>query len=405
MAAIFVLGCSELGRAITGRPNWLALPCALTFYNAQLLMGFVNFIFGLGVFLCAFAFWLRVRNRMAPWPFCLCCLLGIAAFLAHLSSLMLLGVACLTVAIFDLLRDRCLPTFFLKLAWLACPALLMAAFMKGSGRVGAFDWHSLLPTVNKLSLILSPIASYSQLLKRLCELVLLLFLLAIFKGCKLHRTAAIGLAFLALFLFSPESLFASHYVAERYAVPCFLFLLLSIEPRWGRWQKAACGLLLIAMLLRIGNIAANWISMSRDSEKILALGQVLPRGASVFVLWPTADAVATPPGRDAGFIHGVQLWAVSRDADVSTLFAFRGMQPLVFRQSYCHSDITARAMNLECFPHFDFIWTLAPSPAYAQVLSGMATPAAAWDNYTLWRVNRPADPSPSAAGPLIYPEK
>ena len=397
MAAIYVLGCSEVGRAVTGKPNWLALACAFTFYNTQLLMGFVNFIFGLGVFLCAFALWLRVRNRMAPWSFCLCCLLSIVAFLAHLSSVMLLGVACFTIALFDLVRNRKLLVFFANVAWLACPVVLMVAFMKGSGRVGAVDWHSFLPTINKLSLILSPIGSSSQLVKRVCEVVLLLFFLAILKGSKVHRTMAVALVFLALFLFSPESLFASHYVAERYAVPCFLLLLLSIEPRWGGWQKAAFGLLLAAMMLRVGNITANWIAMSRDSEKVVALGQVLPRGASVFVVKPVGDAVANPPDQEAGLFHVIQLWTVSRDADISTLFALAGQQPLVFRQSYCHSDITLSSANMECFPHFDFIWIFDPSPAYSKVLLGMATPAAAWDKFTLWRVNRPAVLSAASA--------
>src|ERR1035438_9651640 len=77
-AALYVLGCSAVGRAVTGKPNWLALVCAFTFYNSQLLYGFVNYVFGIGVFLCVFAFWFRVRNAISPLRFFLLCLLSLA---------------------------------------------------------------------------------------------------------------------------------------------------------------------------------------------------------------------------------------------------------------------------------------------------------------------------------------
>jgi hypothetical protein len=132
-ATLYVVGCSEVGRAPTGKPNWLALVCAFTFYNSPLLFGFVNYVFGVGVFLCVFAFWLRVRNAMTPLRFFLCCLLSIVAFLVHLSSIVILGVACVTIALLDFVYDRKVRSLVVKLAWLAAPLLLMEASSKEAG--------------------------------------------------------------------------------------------------------------------------------------------------------------------------------------------------------------------------------------------------------------------------------
>ncbi|MGH9488155.1 MAG: hypothetical protein ACRD04_11270 [Terriglobales bacterium] len=48
-ALLYVLGCDALGKAAWGRPHWLALAAGLTFFNSNLLLGRVNYMFGLAV--------------------------------------------------------------------------------------------------------------------------------------------------------------------------------------------------------------------------------------------------------------------------------------------------------------------------------------------------------------------
>ncbi len=403
-ATLYVLGCSAVGRAITGKPNWLAPLCAFTFYNTQLFEGLVNYIFGVGIFLLAFAFWLSVRRRITPWSFLGCCLLSLIAYLAHLSSIAFLGLACLTVALLDYAEDRKLSRFVFKMAWLTCPLLLLIAFFKGSGQMGTIEWAHLWkldPTQ-----LLSPIKSYSMFLDIGAVAALTACFIALSKGCTLHRTVAVSLVFFLFFLITPEGVFTAGYIAQRFVVPGCLLLVLSMEPRWGWRQKAALGLALATMTVRTGDIAANWLSIDRESRHVLAMGEIFPQGASVFALQQDHH-----PPKSAGLrrridyamqfwegspekhlIHVIQFWTLSHEADVSTLFAVPGQQPLVFRQLSCHATPIFGEAAMNCFSNFDFVWTYDAGPAYRRVLAGIAPPVATLEETTLWHVNRASPP-------------
>jgi hypothetical protein len=380
-AALYVLGCSAVGRAVIGKPNWLALVCAFTFYNSQLLFGFVNYVFGIGVFLCAFAFWLRIRNAMTPLRFFLCCLLSMAAYFAHLSSVVILGAACCTIALLDFVRDRKIRGLIVKLAWLACPVFLMVGFMKGSGHVGTIDWGS--PT-EKLIALLAPVRSYSVALDVGLIFVLLLCALAMLRGSKIHGTAIAALVLFALFLFTPKALYTVSAADARYVIPAYMLLILSIEPRWGRWRKAALAVALAAMAIRTVSITADWLTISRRSEQVLAMGQILPEGARIYAFKPALNASKL----DRGSSTVIEFWTVSHDAELSNLFAFRGAQPLVFRQPPCNDS-----ERIKCLASYDYVWTYDPPASLQQVLLRFATPASTWEKVTLWRVNRKADSS------------
>ena len=389
-AALYIFGCSELGRIIVGKPNWLALVCALTFYNTELMKGLVNFIFGLAVFFCVFAFWLRVRERLSPMSFSLCALLSIVAFLSHLSSFVLLGVACSTVAFLDFVRHRRLLKLTIELAWLGLPVLLIVAFLRGSGRVGSIIWSPEWKT--KLIYLLSPFRSYSLPLVAAVAVALLLCFTVMLKGSRVHGTWVVGAVFFFLFVVSPNDLFTASNVAERYVIPGYLILFLSIEPSWSRPQKMALGIALIALAARIGNIAVNWLSIDHQSKQVIAMGGLLPEGARVFVL-PTWGPGSAKPGMHSAlpgdrFLNMPQFWTLSRRADVSNLFALPGQQPLVFRQIACHGPYPQESEWLACLASSDFVWTIDPAPAYRQALARIATPTATLQMATLWRVNR-----------------
>jgi len=378
-AALYVLGCSAVGRAVSGKPNWLALVCAFTFYNSQLIWGFVNYVFGVGVLLCAFAFWLRVRNRISPLRFFLLCLLSLAAYLAHLSSLAILGIACCVIALLDFRRDRKARGLIVKLAWLACPLLIMEGFVKknSGGGGGSVAWG---PPIGKLTNLLAPVRSYSVTLDAGIIFVLLLCACAMLKGSKVHSVALAGLVLFVLFLITPLVLFGLYPADVRYVIPAYMLLILSIEPRWDRLQKAALAVALIAMVIRTGSITANWLTVNRRSEQVLAMGSVLPEGTRIYVSHPPLDSMAK---LDRGFIHIIEFWTISHDADISGFFATRGQQLVVRRQPLCDDSNEPK-----CLASYDYIWTYDPPESLRQELVPIATQAASWERVTLWRVNQ-----------------
>lgn len=388
-AALYIIGCHETARALHGRPNWLALVGGLTFYNTELTKGLVNYVFGVSVFLCIFAFWFRVRTRMSPTTFLLCGLLSIAAYLSHLSSVVLLGLCCGSVAAFDFVRHRKLSKLVAEVAWLGFPLLLTFGFLHGSGRVGTIGWSLALKP--KMMLLLSPFRSYSLYLTVGVALCCFLCFLILLLKCKVQPTCWVGVLLLLLFLVSPGKMFTATNVAERYLVPGCLMILLSIEPNWGRPQKVAFGVMLIALTARLGNFASSWRSFDLDARHIVAMGECLPQGAKVFVLPVMASRAAGGAGSavpEERLLFMAQYWTLSRAADVSNLYALPGQQPLVFRQPACHGPYPAEPEWLACLDQFDFVWAVDPAPAYSKALSRAAVRIAVFESGTLWRVNR-----------------
>jgi hypothetical protein len=391
-ATLYVFGCGEVGCALSGKPNWLAPFCAFTFYNHQFLYGFANFAFGLGVFLCSFAFWLRVRHRMTGWRFLVLCLLGAAAFLSHLSSVVLLGVACCVMAVIDFTHERSLASAVYKLGWLVCPAALMAAFLTTRPATGtggpATIWTSLL---SKLHYVGSPVYSYGLKVDAVSAVLFVLFCVTMCVRCKVHPAAAIAAVYVVMFIVTPDGMLTAEHVAERYIVPIFLMLLLSVQPQWTWWQKTVLALALGLMVVRTGYIARSWVTISRASQQTLAMGDSIPQGASVFVIQAKSDvserAFANDPLRIAySSAHIIQFWTLSHGADVSTLFAMPGQQPLVFRQTECHGAFTNPIWQ-QCFPRFDYVWGYALLPEVRAILARDATLVATAGQATLWRVN------------------
>jgi hypothetical protein len=365
---------------VTGKPSWLALVVAFTFYNSQLLYGFVNYVFGVGVFLCAFAYWLRVRKQISPSRFLICCLFSVAAYLAHLSSVVFLGTACCIISVIDFIDDRKVLNAIVKTVWLACPVFLMTGFLKGSGHIGKVEWASTLG--DKLIPLLSPIRSYNTTLDVTVVVILVLCALVMLKHSKVHPIALVSLAFFALFLITPHVLFTSSAADARYLIPSYLLLILSIEPNWERWQKVALVLALVTMFVRTGDIAANWLEISHRAERAISMGNILPTGARIYVV-QTGGLTELSQKRDRGMVHVIQFWTVTHNAELSTFFTIPGQQPLVYRQSPCHGPGWTA-----CLASYDFVWTYDPPMFLRQILLGIATPAATWENITLWRVRR-----------------
>jgi hypothetical protein len=192
----------------------------------------------------------------------------------------------------------------------------------------------------------------------------------------------VSLVLFILFLITPKVLFTSSGADARYVIPAYMLLILSIEPRWGRWQKAALAVTLAVMAIRTGSITADWLTISRRSEQVLKMGEDLPTGARVYAFHPSLSPSAK---RDRSFSSVILFWAVSRGAEISDLCAFRGQQPLVFRQPPCEGTDWEK-----CLAGYDYVWTYDPPASLRQVILRIATPAAAWEKVTLWRVDRKA---------------
>jgi len=374
MALLYLVGCIWLGYAITGKRNWIAPLAALTLYNSALIWGFVNYLFGIGVFLCAFAFWMQSRNRMSWQRFLICCVLSIAAYLSHLSSVMFLGVACVAVALLDWRANRSVLLLIRQLAWLVCPIPLMIGFSNRIGNVTTIEWAT---WTEKVGRFLSPILTYNPHADAISGILLFICIVVLAKNSKLYAPSVAGAVLLVFFLISPDAISSVKSADARYVVPGFLLLLLSLEPRWTPARKIALFVATLVMAARVVEIAASWRVIDQREHRLLQMGENLPEGARIYVVQPT------PRKLDRGFRDIVNFWTISHNVTVSTLFLLPGQQPLQSRQPPC--DILE---SHACLADYDYIWTFNPVAANEQYVRSVADESAKWESVTLWKIRR-----------------
>src|SRR3990172_1701690 len=109
--AFVLIGSGTLAftRALTGR--WSALPLIALplLYNGVLLVGVMNYIFGIGLALWGLAAWIALRER--PWPWRIACstLFALALYLCHLFAAGVYGLGLLAIELHRLWSKRAEP--------------------------------------------------------------------------------------------------------------------------------------------------------------------------------------------------------------------------------------------------------------------------------------------------------
>src|SRR5258708_946286 len=123
-------GTLALGRALNGR--WSALPLIASpfLYNGVLLVGVMNYLFGVGLALWGFAAWVALRECPWGWRIAVSALFVLALFFCHLFALGLYGLALLAFETHRLWARRSAPLAIRLLNFVATgvpflPALLL----------------------------------------------------------------------------------------------------------------------------------------------------------------------------------------------------------------------------------------------------------------------------------------
>ena len=102
-------GTLALNRALTGRWSPLPLIALPLLYNGVLLVGVMNYIFGIGLALWGLAAWVLLRDRDWPWRFVVSTLFASTLFVCHLYTVGLYGLGLLAVELQRLWSRRTEP--------------------------------------------------------------------------------------------------------------------------------------------------------------------------------------------------------------------------------------------------------------------------------------------------------
>lgn len=329
-------GAALLHRTLFGR--WSAWSCLafLLLYSRILLWGFLNYLFGLGLALCALALWIALRHRAPALRLAVGMLAALAVFFSHLLAFGLYGVMVMGYEAGQALRRR--PAWGraaadLALAGAAFVPAVVIFFVATPGAIGGAVRFG--QPLRKLDLLFSVFDNYSRPFDVACFALVVLALISLFarRWVRLAPAMAAPLALLLLVYLAMPSQLATASGAD-HRIPLLLGLVLVASSEWTVPRAAARRAFLAAALalfvIRLGVVAAMW----RDSDELYA--SLLPAldglaaGSRVAVAYPP-DALNSTA---APLAHFPTLAIVRRDAFVPTLFAFATQQPVALRPDY-----------------------------------------------------------------------
>ena len=342
---VFILsGTLALNRALMGRWSALPLIAGPFLYNGVLLVGVMNYLFGIGLALWGLAAWVALRERSWPWRFAVSTLFVLALFFCHLFALGLYGLELLA---FELHRLWALPGSPGRVgAWAArlidfvatgvpfLPALLLLITGPTWDSAGIPAYWDLAGKVDGVMLAIG--IYYPGVAYALIALIVVAAALARF-GRVLHFHP-VGWALMgvgaAIYLALPRVLFAAHLADQRLPIGLAFMLIacISVDLHDRRLRTGFVALLAVMLALRLTEVQIVWNDLSRGPTEALRAVRSIARGARVLVVH--GDRSSTGLISDLGLMHIASLATIERSALVSTAFTVEGKHILQVRDEF-----------------------------------------------------------------------
>ena len=285
-----VAGTLAYSGAAFRRPNWWALGVGLVAYNAIFLLGFINFLLGVGLALLAAAFWIASRERH-PWLAAGSGALATAIiFFAHIFAVLYFA---LLIGAHELARlwqrrgeagsgGRLLRATAMIVAALA-PAIILYALSPFSGAEGVLAFET---PARKAYELFAPFLLYSKALTLLTAVVVLAVVVLLARQARTDVGSAIAFVVLiAAYLVAPRAIKGGNFVDTRLPVMAAFLLFAGFAPRLDGIRTKAIGLLLAVLFaVRIGSIAATWQEHGSDLADFRRVIAPVPPGARVLLV-------------------------------------------------------------------------------------------------------------------------
>ena len=328
--ALIAAGTALVHRAHAGRWSIWPLFVFLFLYGQIFLLGFLNYLFGLGLALVAFSCWIARERRADALRLAISSGFALALFFAHLMACALYGAMVLSYELGAALRERPrrLARLPMRLALSGIPflpplALLLAmaqehlvdrlqipGFDEKLYWVGAvFDVYA--PTFNAISLAILGLAACLGVATR---------------GLVIPISMAIPLIVLSLaFIAAPHAVIgASGGVAQR--LPVLIFFLLpaavSASEALRRWMAQVAALLGLSLfVIHMALVAVQWQRADAAYAHLIAVLDLVPEGGRLATAHPENVSSSSLP-----LTHFPMLAIPRRNAFVPLLFTTPGQQ-------------------------------------------------------------------------------
>ena len=349
-----VAGAAAFSRAAFGRWTAWSLAAGLVAYNTLFLLGFMNFLIGIGLAQLAAALWVAWRGR-APVATLICAAVAaVALFFVHLFGLfffaLLIGAHELVALIGP--RGRRWPGLAAAARRLLPDALIFIApawLLLGSTLAGTDSPTMRLPLNNKISELSYPFLTYFQTPERLLTLAVLGVMAALVIGrrARVSAQAAIVLVvLLAIWPFVPHIFKATGYIDARFPIMMGFLLFAGFTPV-ALPRTVARGLfaaIALVMAVRVAAVAQVWAGHNADLAELRRVISHVEPGSQVlavdvpnqtiFPYWRTHRRNWVNAAYIKTYYHLPALLIPERHAFWPRLFTGLGKQPVVVNPAY-----------------------------------------------------------------------
>jgi hypothetical protein len=332
-------GTLAFNRALTG--HWSALPlmALLLLYNGVLLVGVLNYIFGIGLTLWGLAAWVALRERRWPWRLAVSTLFALALFFCHLFAVGLYGLGLFAIEFHRLWSRRARPMLpqladffatglpFVPLIVL----LLLSPIWNAAGAPVYWEWGGKLE-----GLKLAINVYYQPVAFGLIAIAAIAALYAWRRGAlSFHPVGWTILGVSAVvYLAMPFVLFGAYLADQRLPIAVAFMLIACFDidlPRLAARRKFLA-LLVLLLAARIAEVQLVWNHLDRGTEEFFQSVEAIKRGARVLVVF--GDRSSGKEISDFNLVHAASLATIERSALVTTLFTVQGRQIMHARKEF-----------------------------------------------------------------------
>lgn len=397
---LFALGLHLLGVAINNQPHWNSLVTTFFLYNFTFAYGFVNYMFGLGLFFITLALWMFWRSAWTYSRIVVLCLLAMASYVSHLSAFVFLGISVSCLTAFHVAKSRSFQfQHGIGLFPLVLPTLeyLRHSLMTGPNSPMVW-WHPLI--TKKVIGLLYPFLSYDLLIDASLSLTFMLIVLTVIKlkAARLVSWELFLLAgiFLTLYAVAPMSGGAqASYLDRRFLLPSVVFFLLAFNVDQSRRVGHYVIIVLVGLsVLRVAEVWVYWNRIGQEIRSQVRMLEHLPDGAK---LYPVVIHDQSSPKiwlRDMHFFFTAHYATIYRHAFVPTIYASKIQNPIYLRSRdtgyvQMERDSSLDQVNWdEIACRYDYVWTYNISQEFKNFLIARADPVAQSGGTMLMRVKK-----------------
>lgn len=332
-------GTLAFGRALNGR--WSALPLVAVplLYNGVLLVGVMNYIFGIGLALWALASWVMLRECAWPWRFAAATLFAFALFVCHLFAAGVYGLGLLALELHRLWLRRHEPWSprLVEFVAVGIPFVPLVVLLVVSPTWNAPGSRAFWELSGKLQGLVA---------------VFNVYYLAVAAGLLAATVAGAGYAWrrgiltfnpagwaiLAVgciaYLVLPRALFGAHLADQRLpiAIAFMLVACFDVDMRDRTIRYGFVALVVALLTVRVVEVQLVWNHLDRGTNEFFQSVEKIKRGARVLVVY--GDRSTGKEISDFNLVHAASMAIIERSALVSTEFTVKGKQILHARKEF-----------------------------------------------------------------------